>query len=91
MQVLNPTHEDRAVAGERAPRLADLNGKVIGIISNGKERTVPFFDAMEAILRHDHGVAEVVRRVKPNYSAPAPDDLLAESRGWDAVLAGVGD
>lgn len=91
MEVLNPTHEDRAVAGKRAPRLATVAGATIGIISNGKDQTVPFFDAMERILRDDHRVAEVVRRVKPNYSAPAPDELMAESRGWDAVLSGVGD
>ena len=91
MEVLNPAHEDEVTAGEPAPRLADLAGAVVGVISNGKEKTVPFFDEMERMLREEYAVADVVRVVKPNYSAPAPDELMASARGWDAVLAGVGD
>ena len=36
-----------------------------GVISNGKENTVPFFDRVEAILRIDYGF-EVIRRTKAN-------------------------
>lgn len=91
MEFLDPSHEDRAVGGDPAPRLASLEGTTVGVISNGKEATRPFFDHMERILRDDYGVAEVVRRVKLNYSAPAEADLMAEAIGWDAVLSGVGD
>ena len=91
MELLDPSHEDRAVGGDPAPRLASLEGTTIGVISNGKENTVPFFDHMERILIDRYGVAKVVRRVKSNYSAPAEDELMAEAMGWDAVLSGVGD
>ncbi len=91
MEVLNPTHEQDP-AGFAAPaRLATLKGATIGFISNGKENTRPFFDHVERLLRDCHGVARVIRRTKPNYSAPAQHELLAEAMGWDAVLAGVGD
>ena len=90
-EVLDPTHEIDAVESVRAPRLATLRGAVVGVISNGKDATVPFFDQVESILRERHGVAEVVRTVKANYSAPAPDELIRQAMGWSAVLAGVGD
>lgn len=91
MELLDPSHEQRAVGGQPAPRLATLAGTTIGVISNGKEKTKPFFDLLTEALVRDHGVAQVVRRVKANYSAPAESDLMAEAMGWDAVLSGVGD
>jgi hypothetical protein len=46
---------------------------------------------MEEILRHDYGVAEVVRRTKRNYSAPAEPELMNEASTWAAMFAGTGD
>ena len=91
MELLDPSHEQRAVGGDPAPRLSALEGTTIGVISNGKENTKPFFDLLADALVRDHGVAKVVRRIKSNYSAPAEDELMAEAMGWDAVLSGVGD
>jgi hypothetical protein len=89
--VLDPSHEERVVGAEPATRLSTLAGATVGIISNGKENTRQFFDNMDRILREQYEVAEVVRRIKGNYSAPAEDELMAEALGWDAVLSGVGD
>ncbi len=91
MELLNPTHEQDPEGFAAPKRLSTLEGTTIGIISNGKENTRPFFDHMERLLRDRHGVAKVIRRIKTNYSAPAQHELLAEAMGWDAVLAGVGD
>jgi hypothetical protein len=91
MELLNPSHEQQRAGSAAPPRLSTLEGAVIGVISNGKENTVPFFDRVESILRERYGVAEVVRRTKSNYSAPAEADLMSEAMGWDAVLSGVGD
>jgi hypothetical protein len=94
IEVLDPTHDDGgAAAAEFAPaeRPADLAGATVGIVSNGKQNTVPFFDTIEAELRARHGVAEVVRITKGNYSAPAGDEILEHARTWHALIAGVGD
>ena len=91
MEIMNPSHEQRLTGQEPPPRLRNLEGAVIGVISNGKENTIPFFDSVESILRDEYGVSEVVRRTKANYSAPAEAELMAEAMGWDAVLSGVGD
>ena len=91
MELMKPSHEEQLVASEPAQRLSSLKGTVIGVISNGKENTTPFFDQVEFILRAEYGVSKVVRRTKENYSAPAEAELMQEAIGWDAVLSGVGD
>ena len=91
IRVLDPTTEKAARAGRAAPRLDTLRGKTIGFISNGKEGTKGFFAHLEGMLREEHGVAEVVRRTKSNYSAPADGHIVAEIKGWDAVVSGIGD
>jgi hypothetical protein len=91
LQVLDPTNETAPPLGQPAARLPSLAGKTVGFISNGKEGTQGFFSHLERILRQDFGVADVIRRVKSNYSAPADADIVDELRRWQAVVTGVGD
>ena len=91
LQVLDPTNEVAPVVGRLAPRVASLAGKTVGFISNGKEGTTGFFAHLERMLREEMGVAEVIRRVKSNYSAPADPDIVDELRRWHAVVTGIGD
>ncbi len=74
-----------------AERPRSLAGLTVGIVSNGKFRTAPFFDALEAELRERHGVARTVRVTKPSYNSPAPAEMMDEARRWDALVAGIGD
>ena len=90
-QVLDPTNEVAPVVGRLAPRVASLAGKTVGFISNGKEGMTGFFAHLERMLREELGVAEVIRRVKSNYSAPADPDIVDELRRWHAVVTGIGD
>ena len=89
--VLDPSHESRAVEGKLAQRPASLQGKTVGLISNGKEGTKGYFTHLDRLLRQELGVAEVVWRTKSNYSAPADAHLIDELKRWHAVVAGVGD
>ena len=90
-QVLDPTPGSAAATGRLAPRLDTLAGKTVGFISNGKKGTKGFFAHLDRLLREEHGVAEVVMRAKSNYSAPADPHIVAEIKGWDAVVSGLGD
>jgi hypothetical protein len=90
-RVLDPTAEKTAPLGQAALRLETLEGKTVGLISNGKEGTKGFFRHLERLLREEHGVATVVSRTKSNYSAPADAPIAAEIRQWDAVISGIGD
>lgn len=91
MEFLDPTHEADHRAFAPARRLATLEGATIGIVSNGKKGTRPFFDALEREFTGRHGVAKVVRVTKANYSAPAEPGLLDGAARWQALVAGVGD
>ena len=91
LQVLDPTNETAPPIGQLAPRLADLTGKTIGLISNGKEGSKGFFRHLDHMLRDEFGVAEVITRVKSNFSAPADAHIVAEIANWDAVISGIGD
>lgn len=91
MRVLDPTNETAPPLGEPAPRSASLAGKTIGFISNGKEGTKGFFAHLDRMLREQFGVADVVLRVKSNFSAPADRDIVDEIARWHAVVTGIGD
>ena len=91
LQVLDPSSEAHVAIGELAPRLTSLTGKTLGFISNGKEGTKGFFHHAETMLREEFGVAEVLLRVKSNYSAPADDYIAEEIAQWDVVISGLGD
>jgi len=90
-RVLDPTSEAQVAATALAPRLAGLAGKTVGVISNGKEGARGFFRHLDTMLRNEFGVAEVVHRIKSNYSAPADAAIMAEAVHWDAAVTGLGD
>jgi hypothetical protein len=91
LQVLDPTNETVPPLGQTAPRLTSLAGKTVGFISNGKEGTKGFFAHLDRMLRKEFGVADVIVRVKSNYSAPADRDIVDEIARWHAVVTGIGD
>jgi hypothetical protein len=90
-QVLDPTNESAPPTGTLAPRPLSLRGKTVGFISNGKEGTRGYFAHLDRMLRTEFGVANVVSRVKSNYSAPADGYIVGEIANWDAVVTGIGD
>ena len=91
LRVLDPTSEATPPLSLLAPRLATLEGKTVGFISNGKEGTKVYFGHLARMLKDDCGVADVIVRVKSNYSAPADAWIAEEMRLWDAVVTGIGD
>ena len=91
LRVLDPTNEVIPPVGQPARRLTTMAGKTIGFISNGKEGSKGFFAHLDRMLRAEFHVADVVTRVKSNYSAPADPHIAAEISGWDAVVSGIGD
>ncbi len=91
IRVLDPTNERTASTAALAPRIATLEGKTIGFISNGKEGTKGFFAHLDRMLREEMNVKDVVWRTKSNYSAPADTWIADEIRSWHAAVTGIGD
>ena len=91
IRVLDPTPGMDTRATRRAPAIRALAGATVGLLDNGKVNVDRFLDHVAEVLRAEHGVANVVRRRKPNMSAPAPATMLGELAACDAVISAVGD
>ena len=91
IEVLDPTSEEERDEPSLSPRLTSLRGATVCLLSNGKSGPKGLFDHLERLLRERWGVAEVQRRTKTNYSAPAQAELMAEAPNWAALFAGIGD
>lgn len=91
IELLDPTYEEGESDFVTSQRLDSLAGTTIGIISNGKQGTGRFFDALAEHLQRNHQVQTVERLVKPNYSAPAGDEIFDATKHWHAVISGIGD
>jgi hypothetical protein len=90
--VLNPTYAQGAtIEVGLAARPPVLRGARVGMLSNGKIGTQIYFDHLERLIREQWEVADVVRRTKGNYSAPAEVALIQEAAEWEVMFAGVGD
>jgi hypothetical protein len=89
--VLDPTSASELSQRDLAPRLDSLAGRRVGLLDNRKANADTLFDLVEGILREKHGVESFVRRQKPDFSRPAPPEMLDDLRGCDAVITGVGD
>jgi len=91
ISVLDPTSEEIVATSQITARLTSLQGRVIGLLDNGKIRVHELLNFMETILRSEHGVAEVLRFKKPDASRPVPSEVLAEMQVCDAIISAVGD
>ena len=91
MRVLDPTAEDVTATSALTARLISLQGRTIGLLDNGKIRVHELLDHMEALLRSQYGVAQVLRFTKPDASRPAPAEVVADMKQCDAIISAVGD
>ena len=91
LRVLDPTCEDTALPAARPGRLPSLAGVTIGLLDNGKIRVQELLDHMEAMLRSQDGVAHVLRLKKPDFTRPAPAEVVAALASCAAVISAVGD
>ncbi|HZI80138.1 MAG TPA: hypothetical protein VFD69_11535 [Vicinamibacterales bacterium] len=90
IRLYDPTAEPRAIEAKLAPRLADLSGKRIGILDNGKANAGILMLAVAKVLQERYGASEIVKRNKPVAGPPAPEILEALSH-CDLALVGSSD
>jgi hypothetical protein len=94
MIILSPEGRSRPSAEQvaQAHALVDLNGKVLGVLDNGKPQGDLLAARFEELLRERYDIARVVRRTKISAQQSAPRqhiaDLAAEA---DFIINGLGD
>ncbi len=91
IEVLDPSYGDETREFSLAGRPASLADATVGFVSNGKQGTGRFFDALERELIDSFGIGSVVREVKTNYSAPADPEIMDRAKEWNALVSGIGD
>ncbi len=78
-------------AAPRAPRLASLQGKRVGLLINTKQNARPFLEEVGRLLRERYDVT-LTERTKVNFAVPEPEDVIKElAAEADAIITGVGD
>lgn len=89
--LVHPGNETVAKAADPPARLASLQGKKIGLLDISKPGGSLFLDRLEQILRADYGAAQVLRARKPTFAKVAPDPVIEQLRGMDAVVEALAD
>jgi hypothetical protein len=91
--LVNPLDETPRVLSKPATRLNNLTGKTIGLLDISKPGGSVFLDRLEQLLKQRYGVAQVVRAMKPTFTRPAPDAVIAKflDAKCDAVIEALAD
>ena len=88
--LINPCDE-RKLSATPAPRVATLAGKTVALLDISKPGGSIFLDRLERLLRDRYGVGNIVRGSKPTYTKPAPEPVVENLRGVDAVVEALAD
>lgn len=91
LEPVSPPRQAKAVTKPLAPRVGDLNGKVLGFLSN-MWPSVPYtFERFQALARERYKVPGVVYQERALTSAPAPAEMINElATKSDLVFVALG-
>ena len=90
-EYLDPT-DSVAVPRKTAPRPAKLEGTVITLLDISKAKGNHLLDRVEELLRERAHPRAIIRRKKPTFARPAPEDLRQEIlKNSDAVIEALAD
>jgi hypothetical protein len=92
LRILDPTVEPDRTESAQAPRLSALDGKVLGLLANGKVNADRLLDLVREGLEARYRLRDVVTVAKPSASRVAEPEMLEElARRCDAVVTAIGD
>ena len=91
-KLYDPTATPVADPASLAARLPDLRGKVVGLLDISKAQGNHFLDRIEEWLHETHHPSAVVRRTKPTFARPAPEDMRKElEQQCDMIIEALAD
>ncbi len=90
--IFDPTVEPVSEGFSQAPRGGTLQGKVVGLLDNGKYHSDKLLKKVGDFLMKEYGVHKFVLVKKPSAYRPAPPEQLEELiKECQLVVAGIGD
>jgi hypothetical protein len=91
-KILDPTVEAIPDNTDLAPRPENLNGLVVGLLSNHKRNADKLLDAVYSLLLDTYDFKDVIRLDKGDASRPAPKQIMDELlEKCDIVITATGD
>jgi len=92
LTILDPTIAADFVESPLAKRVADLDGKVLGLLGNSKVNGDRLLELVGEELAARYRITRVVTRTKSSASRVADEAILdALARECDAVVTAIGD
>lgn len=92
IEVYVPTGSMKTEQKFLAPRLDSLDGKVMGLLDNGKWNSNKLLTEVANILTANYNIKDVMKWKKPNFSAPASRDMREEiASKCHFVVSAIGD
>ena len=92
MQLYDPTVTGPERHYVRAPALANLQGKTVGILENGKLNALNMLREIAVLFEQRNGCTIAPVFAKANPSAPAsPETLQNAAEKVDFLITGLGD
>ena len=89
--LIHPGNEATPQAAAPPARLKSLAGKKIALLDISKPGGSFFLDRLQEILRTRYGATEILRTRKPTYTKNAPQAVMDQLRGMDAVIEALAD
>ncbi len=91
-RLYDPTASTTTQAVPLAARVSDLNGKVIGMLDISKPKGNIFLDRLAERIQALYQPREIIRRTKPTFTRPAPEDVRKElEQTCDVVIEALAD
>jgi hypothetical protein len=91
-RLYDPTASTTPSATPLAARVSDLNDKVIGMLDISKPKGNVFLDRLTERIQERYRPREIIRRVKPTFTRPAPEEIRKElEQKCDVVIEALAD
>jgi hypothetical protein len=91
-RLYDPTASPTTQVTPLAARVADLNGKVIGMLDISKPQGNVFLDRLAERIQAQYQPRNIIRRMKPTFTRPAPEAIRKElEQQCDIVIEALAD
>ena len=91
-KLYDPTAAPKQATAALAARLPDLRDKTVGLLDISKAKGNFFLDRVEEMLTAHFQPRAIIRRMKPTFARPAPEDIRQElAQKCDVLIEALAD